>query len=212
MGEIGFERVMQGLEKEVPGSIVDGPVTDAYWRTRPRIVWLLREVNNGHGWSLSDFLAEKDRPMKEAYGRWKSTYGKVVQVSSGLLNQSPAFTGVPPIDEIKGILKKVAVINISKTAGGNRSNWTELLQRYQQFREVLLGQIDALAPDILIGGNVLSLLADDLALGEPESETASLTVYKSSNRLLLDAYHPGCRMSQEEYYEEIIAAVQAFMP
>ena len=194
----------------------DGPVTDAYWDARPRVLWILKEANaEDGGWSLCDFLANKNGALDQ-YPDWKRTFGKVAQVSWGLLHGVPGFEalpGGPDHDELRAALRQIAVVNISKLPGEGASVPAELASRASDFQALLAQQIEALAPDIAISGNVVHLLPPSLVLGDPTpGATPSLAVYEpQGGRLVLDAYHPAYwSRSQAEYYEEIRVACQVW--
>ncbi len=159
------------------------------------------------GWSLSDFLAEN------TYSYWWKTYGKVAQVSYGLINGIVAFNDLPPLNDLKTELRKISVINTNKMRGGkSSSSHKQLKARYQEFKEVLLEQLECLEPDIVIGGNVLaSFYAKDLNLGEKVVNINGMLVYKKNKKLYLDAYHPAYwPKSRESYYNEIMRAVREY--
>lgn len=107
--------------------IKDGIVCPKRFNKKFRLLWVLKEVNDpqkedwGPG-GLCGFLkcvADKDN---NCHSKWKNTYGLVVKVSHGLIR------GVYSEDaeSNRDVLKEIAVININKKWGVERSNDSEL--------------------------------------------------------------------------------------
>lgn len=199
MSHRNLSAINRALRRIDPAYIRDGPVTEAYWKSSPKLLWILKEANapDTGGWSLCDFLANRERSPN-----WIRTYGKVAEVSFGVLNGRKLRAG-----EAQAVLRQIAVINLNKSPGGRASVAPrELERRAGKFRGAVLRQIEALSPDVVIGGNTLSLLPE-LKLDDPIKISKSLWAYPAQSRLYLDAYHPACRMENSKYYDEILGAI-----
>ena len=89
MGKKEYDKIVDEIFAEESELVPDGPVTDAYWDASPRILWVLKEAHADEGgWSLCDFLANNEGGL-DKYPDWKKTFGKVAQVSWGMLNGLP---------------------------------------------------------------------------------------------------------------------------
>ena len=66
------------------------------------------------------------------------------------------------------------MINLSKICGDSRLNWQSCQQTVEQFRQTVGGQIELLAPHIIIAAGTLTELSPGV-----RGET------------IVDAYHPG---------------------
>jgi hypothetical protein len=73
-----------------------------------------------------------------------------------------------------------------------------------------LRQIEAISPDIVIGGRTLHLLFNDLGLKVDDfKKEGSASCCSKNGRLYIDAFHPSqWRISQENYVNDILAAIR----
>jgi hypothetical protein len=216
MGQEAFRRIMRGLRRRFPRLVEDGPVSSDYWKPGARILWIQKEVDSPHskkeksrGWSLSEFLSEIAEG-KDPYPRWTSTYRKVLEVSYGILNGMPAYPDLPKLDDLRNVLRRIAVINLFKQTGGcGTVSHGSLKVKCAPFLPFVAKQVRSLKPRIVIGGYTLGLLKDSLGLRR-HSATSALDVYSDgeSRTLYLDAYHPGVRAHRQSpgsYYGGILS-------
>ena len=178
--------------------ILDGAVDNDRWNSRKdkRILWILKETNefplNNDLRELLNKLATVPNPNK-IYNRWKASYGLVVKVSHGLLNNFDRLGDwANNVDAIRGVLKDIAVINVNKYPGVSKSDLRKLAEFAEEFHEAILEQIKSLDPNIIILGGVGDVLSKWL----PKDDV---------QRKWIMADHPGQRtLTHKQYYDLII--------
>jgi hypothetical protein len=112
-------------------------------------------------------------------------------------------------EAMNSYLYKVAHINISKlpslhTTSTKMSDLNNAYANDIKHDRIILRQIDAYQPDIIIGCGIGWLLFNDLELYQPEN-TKGFRSKKYPNLLYVAAYHPASRtMGQEEYVDFVI--------
>lgn len=186
------EELLKKLQTECPKAVLDGAVNNEEWGklTKNRILWVLKETDDYAG-DLRELLrqfADASNPNK-IYNRWKSTYEAVVQVSYGILNGYLEWgEWAEKVNEIRKVLHKIAVINVNKLGGKERTNMSELKESPKE--NSTLEQIDSLDPNIVILGNVVDVIS------WPKDDV---------KRKWISTYHPGqTTVTHREYYESII--------
>lgn len=193
------ENLIRGLQSRDSDVVLDGAVNNDNWsKTDVRILWILKETNESpNGKDLRSLLREitnAPEPNK-IYNRWKATYGLIAKVSYGLLNNLKWDKWADDVDNLvkkERVLEKIAVININKRAGRAKSNPAQLAKAAEEFRDVVLKQIDLLEPTVIILGGVGGI------------------VYKwlPKDRKVVIADHPGqTKVEHKRYYEDIISKI-----
>lgn len=182
--------------------IKDGPVSDEYLGVGKgnKILWVLRETNrelpeyNNDLRELLKACAKNNGKLPENLRKtWKRTYGLVVKVSHGLLNNNE---WVENVDSIRSVLKKIAVINIDKRPGGNSFSHTKLKEARREFGDIIDTQINLLKPDVIILGGTGDYVSDDIKRRGP-----------------IEMFHPGQRtMTHEKYYEGLLKKKKELKP
>ena len=157
----------------------------------------------------------------DKYRYWRPTFEPIIYASFGILNQFRMWKEIPYVTdcpEIVDILKQIAYINLKKTAGGSTSDMNEIHRAYQESKDIILRQIEVYNPDIIIGGNTLQFLYEDLNISVNDVkqfplEGFRLTYHESADRILINSYHPAflSRMGEENkgnYINAIIGLVK----
>lgn len=181
--------------------ILDGAVDNDRWNSHKdkRILWILKEANelplNNDLRELLNKLATMPNPNK-IYNKWKSTYGLVVKVSHGLLNNFDSLGDwANTVDTVRGVLKEIAVINVNKRAGVNKINPKELREVAEEFHNKILEQIKLLDPDVVILAGTGEVLGKWL----PSNDT---------RRKWISVLHPGQRtLTHKQYYDLIVKKI-----
>jgi hypothetical protein len=193
-------------------AVLDGIVDDEiYANTTPKILWVLKESNittpettYKNGWfGLNDYLRED---ITE-YSDWQRTWGLVLEISDAILHNAQEWENdVPLIDRLlkEEIIKKIAVINIKKTGGGSNSDQLELDNFYEKDKKIILAQIEAIAPDIIINASRVISLFDDLKTTVKQKGPYNFLVAKCKCGIIIDAYHPNNRILTHKRYFEIV--------
>ena len=177
----------------------DGIVNQEEFNTSTKkILWILREVNHDGDicdWNMCEILQTKIKGDNGIAPGWSNTFAPIIYSTYGILNnlywrEIPYCSEKP---EIIDILKKIAYINVKRTAGGATVNHVLLEEAYSENKQFLLSQINYINPDIIIYGGTFHLFEHDLDFLENKSIKH------------ISAYHPGQRtISQELYCDEII--------
>jgi hypothetical protein len=185
---------------------------DQYLNAKYRIMFILKEPcdepdGSGGGWKISDIL------NKGRYGRASKTFYPMIYVTYGILNDFCKWNDMPDVkDDFEGMnayLYKIAHVNISKLPclKPPRTKFSDIERAYELDKEndsIVLKQIDAYQPDIIIGCGIGNLLITDLGLFHPHGK-----VYWKSKKypkiIYVGCYHPAQTViSTEGYFDYAI--------
>jgi hypothetical protein len=213
---------LKKLDEKIKGlypnnAVLDGIVDDElYEKTTPKILWVLKESNittpettykNGC-FGLNDYLRED----VTGYSDWQRTWGLVMEISDAILHNAQDWKNeVPLIKRLleEGIIKKIAVINIKKNGGGASSEQETINDHYQKNKSIIMEQINAIAPDIIINASRVKALFSELKTGESR-QINQFEVAKYHSGIIIDAYHPNQRdFSHERYFELVRDCIKA---
>lgn len=205
---------IQALEEcAVYDGIIDIDTYSSLPKTTPRILWILKEPNSEDysRWSYSDLLVnDRDGWDGSILG---ITFRRVIYTSYGIIHHQQ-YASLPSIKEAYEVVKSIAYINLKKTPGTSVSSDSEIASAYQKNKELILKQINEYQPDILIFGNTMKYLFDDLKIEESsklyvDEKTHNTTYYIKDNKLYIHAWHPAYLgkggMTDEIYCDEIIS-------
>lgn len=120
------------------------------------ILFVLKEVNGGSSWDLTEFLRNGGRA---------ATWNNIVRWTEGLLriNEDIHWQELENIDDLqrKTMLQKIAVVNVKKVAGGATANSGEIAKSVADNKDILLKQIALYEPKIVVCCGVGSTLFDE---------------------------------------------------
>lgn len=112
------------------------------------------------------------------------------------------------------ILDNIAFINLKKLPGGSKSIVSEITEHYNKNKyEIILEQIKIFNPDVIIGGNTISLIIEDLKqiytdLEYVKYEASSylgISYSKAAKLVVYDATHPSYwKINDENYCNDIV--------
>ncbi|MEA5028578.1 MAG: hypothetical protein VB056_06820 [Sphaerochaeta associata] len=201
-------------ELDEEDGIIDG---DSYWSDDDyQIAWVLKEP----------YFSDETIPIREILG-YRPVNNRTIQrvaFATYGIHYDTYFEDIPNINQDSDVadeLQTVAWININKEGGNTTSQYWKLKQAYNNNRYLLLGQLQAYEPEIVIFGGTFNLFWHDL-IGE-----LGLTLQKldftdvddacdcyvdgsDSSVLYIEAEHPGVRSDTGEYVDSIISAVRAW--
>ena len=200
--------------------IYDGIVNvDEYLQTHPKILWILKEAHDsvdedgapfGGDWSLADEFLNKD-DFVEKRGKASATYDPIIYASYGILYDKK-LNEIPKIREnreIANVIKKIAIINVSKLPGLTSSKNDKIAEAYKNCKDILLEQIALFDPDVIIGGYTMSLFEKDLGIEQLRDGTYGIPYAVKNGKVYIYTYHPAqTQMSHDEYVNGIIHIVQ----
>lgn len=124
------------------------------------------------------------------------------------------YRDMPKADmKMVDLLKQSAYININKMPGHTVSG--NMRSEYAIWRDIILEQIDAYNPDIIIFGGTFDVMKKDLALlgREPIAKTSTEEIahfYRDrKGRLLVNAMHPAQHcISWDFYVDELVDKIR----
>lgn len=195
-------------------SFVDGIINiEKYLKSPVKILWILKEpysFEEGVDWR------EYIKSMNDGSGNlggFAKTFTNIIYISYGLMNRKKweDINWIKDDPKIVEVIENIAFINIKKTPGGSRSNYFDLEQYYQKYKDIVIEQITQFEADVVIGGNTISILNDDLNKIYPDLkyekyvESSDLGVLRSEDVIIFNARHPQNRSTTGKIYcEDII--------
>lgn len=185
-------------------TVIDGVISpEHYVKAQPRILWILKEANSdqtAEGWSyLENF--QNSWWLNDKKCAAISSIKRVMYASYGILHGLDKEWSEFPWyyeKECQESLKEIAFINIKKVPGGSVSSDNDIQQAYHDNRELIMDQIKAYGPDVVIFGGTLKyfdITTDFNDIKEQDKQVSDFGnhYYYGDNRLYLYAYHPACR-------------------
>lgn len=205
------------------------PITDGivniqqYFNSKYRIMWVLKEAyddttrqnkNNktGGGWSLADDINKKTYD----YGVYVKTLKRIAYVTYGILNGIEKYNKIPDIEESYVSLKSIAIANTGKMPALTNTSEKQLKDIYNTWHEILIEQIKAYEPNIIIFGNTFNLFQDELtkisplkSLGKDIQKNKDIfwsETFKWKDAVIISAFHPACHYKESDYVNSILRA------
>ncbi len=190
-----------------PDGIVD---FYAYKNASLKITFILKETNEKEddgGYDLTEFLRDG------AVGG--CIWNNVSRFSAGIILKKD-FDTVESIDENdrKQYLSPISVINLKKTPGKATSNYAEIEKFAKDDREFIKKQVDLYDPEIIICGGTGNILIKNIL----DLDTSSWTYVSKylrylvyDDKLIVDTYHPACRKSKKDLFENIVLPIRELM-
>ncbi len=138
------EALMDVWEKDAEGKINifirDGIVCDAEYE-EPHILFVMRDMNTGTKCDLREEL-------RTTGSGWK-TWNNAARWISALLTGNECY---PYEIDRRNEMRKIAVLNLKKEAGGPRANKENLRTAAEQHKEFIVREIELCDPEIIICG------------------------------------------------------------
>jgi hypothetical protein len=201
--------------------IYDGIVDETRWSSqelRPLFIGKEPHDSGGGDWSIADTL--RVEPNKLLNGAWQ-TWRPTAYIAWSLFNGFPAYQDIPSHDDprVMDALRNIAFINIGKLPGDTSTSDQRLETLYNENKELLFDQIEAIQPNIIIGWRTLyhflgdddfnnRFQVDDDLRWDQESYPKCIS---TGTKLFVQHYHPARRgRNEEEYVNGIVNAVQKF--
>ncbi len=204
--------------------IYDGIIKiEKYLSAKYKILSILKEPYDdfengkpcGGGWDLGEAIRTKKTFHDFAVG--KTTFEPMLYATWGILNDFCLWKDMPNVYSNPIMIeafKSIAYINVKKLPGDTTIPKNVIENAYQQYKEILLKQIEYYAPDIIIGGSTLYNFYQDLGISREQLQNnGSVNYIIKENKLFIEAYHPAQRsgktgVSQEKYCNDIINSVK----
>jgi|GEM_PF-1254154 len=180
----------------------------------PKVLWILQEPYGDGDWHFRD-LMEKFISNR-SFGKTRKTWEMIMYVSWSIYNAKKdnneyfrltRWNDIPDYKEsplIMTALRNIAFMNVKKhpNTTGTNSVPARIKNSYEANKDILLGQIEICAPDIIIGGNTLRYFYPDFRITneqicKPKDKCINYSSFQrsptSKKTLLVDAYHPAYR-------------------
>ena len=183
-----------------------------------RVMWVLKEPYDdfvdgkpcGGGW---DVYGAFDNSDAWANRTWQPIIYSMYGVFNHLRWRDMDYIRDNP--DMVNVLKRIAYINLSKMPAHKQTNDAKLWEYYDIWRPILLQQIEAYAPHVVIFGNTFKYFKKDLVglHREPDRtfENNAFAIYRKNMHLFIDTYHPNQKtIPRGMYVDNIIGIINDF--
>lgn len=205
------DKLFEGLRKDVPDAVDDGVVSEMdYLSASKKILFVLKEVNGGNGWSLRDFLAEGGRAQ---------TWNNISRWTNGILNldTDTSWKDLEVVNEEyrKQALRKIAAINLKKTSGKYVADDKEVNKAAERNSGILREQLDLYNPDIVVccgtAQGFVDFCCDEAKEWLMTSRGIRYIKDEKNNRVIIEFSHPEARIKSAYLYYALIDAVKEIL-
>lgn len=190
-----------------PDGIVD---FYSYNNASLKITFILKETNEKEedgGYDLTEFLRDG------AVGG--CIWNNVSRFSAGILFKED-FDNVEDLNKYdrEKYLAPISVINLKKTPGRATSNNSEIDKFAKEDREYIKKQVEIYKPDLIICGGtgdifIEKILDLDTSSWTYVSDYLSYLIY--NDKIIVKTFHPACRKSKKELFENIVLPTRELM-
>lgn len=173
----------------------DGVIDIDEWnKCSSKVLFVMKEVNGGHGWDLMEFLSDGPKhQMWHAISRW----------AAGIQNGFPNYDSINNRESMRKALLKISTINLKKTSGGASSNMSLINSYAKSDSPLLVKQIEQINPKVIVAGGTFDSLIWLLDLSVNPDSPYEDPIYDSVREAWVIPWrHPG-RVNNRETYEEL---------
>lgn len=211
-----------GFDDKVMQPITDGVCDfEGYLNSYPKVMWILKEPNGqcsnrkleDGGWSIPEVSFKNDIDGAIKVQSWQPIIYVMYGYQHGLMYNDMDY--IRDNKNMTKVLQSIAYLNVSKMPGYNTSSKEGIEQCYSQWKPILDRQIETYNPDVIIFGYTFEHFRNYFgeekhSLEKIHNYPGWIDVYKSVNRILLDAYHPARK--GQEYVDTLINALKRYYP
>ena len=209
MGVIAEEenRLFSELRRDNPDIIDDGLASEEdYLSAKYKIMYVLKEVNGGKGWSLREFVRNGGRPQTwDNIARW-------TEAILDLETEKPwSYWENGNEARRKKYLKMVCAVNVKKTSGGHTSHADEIYQAAMNNSTILQKQFSLYHPDIIICCGTEKAFVDACYKHqEPNWRMTSRGIwyFADNGRVVVSFAHPEARVKDCFLHYALVDAVR----
>lgn len=197
-----FEEWKKECDKFIPDGVVD---EDAYKNSKYKILYLLKEVNGGEDWDLSEYIKGGGRP---------ATWDNIARWTEGILNLDTdydwSYLGKENEKRRIDYLKKICAVNVKKTSGTYVSNGKLIDESTKKNKEFLKKQIDIYEPDIVICCGTSGAYSEIYEVNNSEWKYThrGIPYLKDDNRIVISYLHPMARTRNNILYYSLTDAIK----
>ncbi len=167
---------------------------EEYLKAPKKVLFVMKEVNDWPGGDLREMLAEGPK-----YQMWHST----ARWAAGIIHDFPHFSEVDNYPRRREAIRQVAVINLKKTSGGPYSKMSVINAYAFKDRELLLRQIEEIAPEIIVACGTFNSLIWLLELDiDPDNPIGKPTFDSTREAFVVPWRHPG-RANNAKMYAQL---------
>ena len=202
------DKLFEELRKAVPEAVDDGVVSEVdYLSAEKKILFVLKEVNGGQGWSLRNFLLDGGRAQ---------TWNNISRWATGILNLDKNFNwkDLEFVDEEyrKRSLRKIAAINLKKISGECVADDAEIYKAAKMNSRILREQLDLYNPDIVVCCGTAYGFVDFCYGGVNDWLMTSRGIRyikdEENSRVIVEFSHPEARVNNAYLYYALTDAVK----
>lgn len=218
------------------GICFDGIVNETkYFKRDKRLVFLLKETNgnkdNGEhnevntDWNYMEWV-QKQADMKVPL--YRSVFRNIVMWSRMfelyLENRKPSIqelindNGLIINETLCKSLESIAIVNLKKSWGTEQTDWNDMntyLEQDPTRREILIHQMDALEPTIVLCGGTFDfakkIFGDSVEIQIIERTDGAVQFFENKGVIFVKCVHPSARWSREKCYKHMDNILRQFL-
>lgn len=187
--------------------IRDGIIDPGRWSQAPRkVLFILREAygdpTDTEGWDLRTVIREWDGPKYKIW--WTVSYWAYALHRASLHSVPPFPVDATAFKAARQALLSCAAINIKKSGGKSSSDLDDLASYANSDGIFIRRQVDLIAPQIVVCGNVWSLIQRFW----PDARQVYDAVWEAGGRTIIDFWHPANQFPNQLNYYALAALLQ----
>ena len=219
-----FKYSIQQLEQEMLNSLTEGdgderlfPICDGplsvedYYRSEIKILWILKEpYGKDNSWEDNSYASWYSTWKMNANYHFDNLTWRTIANSSYCILKNTFHDNLPSEVDVFNELGKIAWINIQKVPRNDNSstNNADIKLAYEINSGLILRQIDACEPDIIICGGTFEIIGNDLQ-GEYQGTFGNADYYGSDGKVVIHAHHPAYwKVPRGIYANELVCAAE----
>lgn len=202
------------LRKADPSIVVDGVPNEEQYISAPyRIMYILKEVNGGSGWSLCDHLQCGGRSREH-----DPTWDNIARWTEGIFNLQKELSWLEVEKDCRTrrekMLSKICAINVKKTSGSYVSENKEVYAAALSNTDILQRQLALYVPDIVICCGTERAFVDtcfhEIQI-DWKMTTRGVWYFKNEGRIVISFSHPAARVKDCYLYYALLDAVREIL-
>ena len=205
------KKLFDELRQKDPTIIDDGVVDETqYLSAGHRIMYVLKEVNGGAGWSLCDHLRSGGRDQEH-----DATWDNIARWTEGILHlpeDKPwALMEKDCWDRRERMLPKICAVNLKKTSGSYVSNGQEIYDAALDNADILKRQLKLYAPDIVICCGTGDAFADACFADQKiewQMTGRGVWYFIEKDTIFISFSHPAARVKDCYLYYALMDAIR----
>lgn len=207
-------KIFNELRKINPGIIDDGVVDETeYTSALYRIMYVLKEVNGGFGWSLCKHLKNGGRQQVH-----DATWDNIARWTEGILSlpNELAWSQLENACEKRRerMLPKICAVNVKKTAGSYTSDSKQIYVEALNNAEILKKQLELYSPHIVICCGTEKAFVEACYPKQRikwQMTTRGVWYFMYDSKIIISFSHPAARVKDCYLYYALMDAVREIL-